>query len=290
MPSLEPTAILRRYFSLDVRRFCRDPPAHRRFVDEHLFISPVQGGADYSDPLVFGRLPEKPVHIEQIVFKGGSRRRGQQIIFRAGRAAADSNRRYVRIRFHLRLVFLERVSESPGHRPSRTSPSIQAALLDSHIADICPHGGVIFEKRGVLRSKARVAHVSAGPRVPLLRRPARCREASLLSLARMQVKRGSPYPSRACSPLAVYRAARLPGPGGAVVPSRNVTRAVFRLSPCHSLASHLQFPWRTTLNLLHVSGFVAPQTKTLKCPLRFATGTSNVSFQWESRLLLAWLR
>ena len=58
--------------------------------------------------------------------------------------------------------------------------------------------------------KARVAHVSAGPRVLLLRRPARCREASLMSLARMQVERGSPYPSRACSPLAVYRSLARP--------------------------------------------------------------------------------
>lgn len=150
--------------------------------------------------------------------------------------------------------------------------------------------GADFREEGVLRLKARVAHVSAGPRVPLLRRPARCREASLLSLARMQVERGSPYPSRACSPLAVYRAARLPGPGGAVVPSRNVTRAVFRSPPCRSPTSRLQSPWRAILDRLHVSSFVAPQTKTLKCPLRFATGTSNVGFQWESRLLLARLR
>lgn len=150
--------------------------------------------------------------------------------------------------------------------------------------------GADFREEGVLRLKARVAHVSAGPRVPLLRRPARCREASLLSLARMQVERGSPYPSRACSPLAVYRAARLPGPGGAVVPSRNVTRAVFRSPPCRSPTSRLQSPWRAILDRLHVSSFVAPQTKTLKCPLRFATGTSNVGFQWESRLLLALLR
>ena len=98
------------------------------------------------------------------------------------------------------------------------------------------------------------------------------------------------YPSRACSPLAVYRAARLPAPGGAVVPSRNVTRAVFRSPPCRSPTSRLQSPWRAILDRLHVSSFVAPQTKALKCPLRFATGTSNVGFQWESRLLLARLR
>lgn len=207
----------------------------------------------------------------------------------AGRFVVDRNRRYVRIRLHLRLVFLGQFVKSPGHRLSRTYPSIQAVLSDSHIGDFCPRGAD-FREEGVLRSKARVAHVSAGPRVPLLRRPARCREASLLSLARMQVERGSPYPSRACSPLAVYRAARLPGPGGAVVPSRNVTRAVFRSPPCRSPTSRLQSPWRAILDRLHVSSFVAPQTKTLKCPRRFATGTSNVGFQWESRLLLARLR
>ena len=42
-------------------------------------------------------------------------------------------------------------------------------------------------------------------------------------LARMQVECGLLYPSRACSPLSVYRAARLPGPGDAVV-----------LSQCHA--------------------------------------------------------
>ena len=46
-----------------------------------------------------------------------------------------------------------------------------------------------------------------------------------MSLARMQVERGSPYPPRACSPLAVYRAARLPGPGGAVVLSQRHARS-----------------------------------------------------------------
>lgn len=46
-----------------------------------------------------------------------------------------------------------------------------------------------------------------------------------MSLARMQVERGSPYPSRACSPLAVYRVARLPGPGGAIVLSQRHARS-----------------------------------------------------------------
>lgn len=62
--------------------------------------------------------------LRQKVFRDGSRRREQQIIFRADCAIADSNRRYVRIRFHFRPVFLERVSKSPGHRPSKTSSSI----------------------------------------------------------------------------------------------------------------------------------------------------------------------
>lgn len=146
-----------------------------------------------------------------------------------------------------------------------------------------------FREGGVLQSKARVAHVSAGPRVPLLRRPARCREASLMSLARMQVERGSPYPSRAV--LHSLSTAPLACPALAVPSSsRNVTRAVFRSPPCRSPTSRLQSPWRAILDRLHVSSFVAPQTKTLKCPLRFATGTSNVGFQWESRLLLARLR
>lgn len=159
----------------------------------------------------------------------------------AGRFVVDRNRRYVRIRLHLRLVFLGQFVKSPGHRLSRTYPSIQAVLSDSHIGDFCPRGAD-FREEGVLRSKARAARPSAGPRVPPPRRLARCREASLMSLARMQVERGSPYPSRVCSPLAVCRAARLPGPGGAVVSSRNVTRAVFRSPPCRSLASRLQSP------------------------------------------------
>lgn len=50
-------------FLPDVRRFCRDPSAHRRFVDERLSIRPGQGGADSSGLFVFGRLPEKPAHI-----------------------------------------------------------------------------------------------------------------------------------------------------------------------------------------------------------------------------------
>ena len=172
-------------FLPDVCRFFRSLPVHRRLVDEHLFISPVQGGADYSDPLVFGRLPEKPAHIEQIVFKGGSRRRGQQIIFRADCAIADSNRRYVRIRFHLRPVFLERVSESPGRRPSRTSPSIQAALSDSHIDYFCPRGAD-FREEGVLRSKARAARSPSPARG---RRPLATSRACSFPLAAVPLSR-----------------------------------------------------------------------------------------------------
>lgn len=158
----------------------------------------------------------------------------------AGRFVVDRDRRYVRIRLHLRFVFLGQLVKSPGHRPLRTYQSIQAVLSDSHIGDFCLRGAD-FREEGVLRSKARVAHVSAGPRVPLLRRPARCREASLVSLARMQVERGSPYPSRACSPLAVYRVARLPGPGGAIVLSQRHARsfplAAVPLSPLASAVS-----------------------------------------------------
>ena len=168
-------------------------------------------------------------------------------------ATADSNRRYVRIRFHLRPVFLERVSESPGHRPSRTSPSIQAALLDSHIADFCPRGAD-FRDRGVLRSKARAARPSAGPRVPPPRRLARSRGAPLLLLARScGVECGSPYPARACTSLAIYPREPVlcllptvplarPALRGAVVRSQRHARAVFRSPPCRSLASRLQSP------------------------------------------------
>ena len=205
-----------------------------------------------------------------------------------------------RIRFHLRPVFLERVSESPGHRPSRTSPSIQAALLDSHIADFCPRGAD-FRDRGVLRSKARAARPSAGPRVPPPRRLARSRGAPLLLLARScGVECGSPYPARACTSLAIYPrepvlcllpAVPLARPAlrGAVVRSQRHARAVFRSPPYRSLASRPQSPWRTTLNLLYPSS-LSPQPKTLKRPPWDAAGASDASFQWESCLLLARLR
>ena len=197
--------------------------------------------------------------------------------------------RYVRIRLHLRLVFLGQFVKSPGHRLSRTYPSIQAVLSDSHIGDFCPRGAD-FREEGVLRSKARAARPSAGPRVPPPRRLARSREPPLLLLARScGVECGSPYPARVCASLAIYprghvlhslSTASLACPALAVPSSsRNVTRAVFRSPPCRSPTSRLQSPWRAILDRLHVSSFVAPQTKTLKCPLRFATGTSNVSFQ-----------
>lgn len=93
----------------------------------------------------------------------------------AGRFVVDRNRRYVRIRLHLRLVFLGQFVKSPGHRLSRTYPSIQAVLSDSHIGDFCPRGAD-FREEGVLRSKARAARPSAGPRVPPPRRLARSRE------------------------------------------------------------------------------------------------------------------
>ena len=71
-------------FLLDVCRFCRSLPVHRRFVDERLSVRPGQEGADSSGLFVFGRLPEKPAYIEQKVFRDGSRRRGQQKCFRDG--------------------------------------------------------------------------------------------------------------------------------------------------------------------------------------------------------------
>lgn len=161
--------------------------------------------------------------------------------------------------------------------------------------------GLIFDKRGSYDRK----HVPRAHQPALeFRRLGVLREAGSpppvtgslvrgrvwVALPRTSLHSARYLPSRACSLLAAYRAARLPGPGGAVVPSRNVTRAVFRSPPCRSPTSRLQSPWRAILDRLHVSSFVAPQTKALKCPLRFATGTSKVGFQWESRLLLARLR
>lgn len=150
--------------------------------------------------------------------------------------------------------------------------------------------GLIFDKRGSYDRK----HVPRAHQPALeFRRLGVLREAGSpppvtgslvrgrvwVALPRTSLHSARYLPSRACSLLAAYRAARLPGPGGAVVPSRNVTRAVFRSPPCRSPTSRLQSPWRAILDRLHVSSFVAPQTKALKCPLRFATGTSNVSFQ-----------
>ena len=149
--------------------------------------------------------------------------------------------------------------------------------------------GDFREKGGVLRSKARVAHVSAGPRVPLLRRPARCREASLMSLARMQVERGSPYPSRACSPLAVYRVACLPGPGDAVV-----------LSQCHAHSfplaavplSHLASAVSIARNSRSTSRFQLCRSpnENAEVPAAFRNGHFECELSGESRLLLARLR
>lgn len=62
-PLRELSPLLRRYFLLDVCRFCRSLPVHRRFVDERLSVRPGQGGADSSGLFVFGRFPEKPARI-----------------------------------------------------------------------------------------------------------------------------------------------------------------------------------------------------------------------------------
>ena len=153
----------------------------------------------------------------------------------AGRFVVDRDRRYVRIRLHLRLAFLGQFVKSPRRRSSRTYPSIQAMLSDSHIDDFCPRGAD-FREEGVLRSKARAARPSAGPRVPPPRRLARSREPPPVagSLVRGRVWVALPrtslhfaryLPSRACSPLAGYRVARLPGPGGAIVLSQRHARS-----------------------------------------------------------------
>lgn len=60
----------------------------------------------------------------------------------------------------------------------------------------------------------------------------------------------------------------------------------FPLAAVRSPTSRLQSPWCAILDRLHVSSFVAPQTKTLKCPLHFATGASDASFQGNLACLL----
>lgn len=59
----------------------------------------------------------------------------------------------------------------------------------------------------------------------------------------------------------------------------------FRSPPCRSLASRLQSPWRTTLNLLYPSS-LSPQPKTLKRPPWNAAGASDASFQGNLACLL----
>ena len=66
---------------------------------------------------------------------------------------------------------------------------------------------------------------------------------------------------------------------------KNIMCVIFRSSPCRSLASHLQFPWRTTLNLLCPSS-LSPQPKTLKRPPWDAAGASDASFQGNLACLL----
>lgn len=59
----------------------------------------------------------------------------------------------------------------------------------------------------------------------------------------------------------------------------------FRPPPCRSLASRLQSPWRTTLNLLCPSS-LSPQPKTLKRPPWDAAGASDASFRGNLACLL----
>ena len=168
----------------------------------------------------------------------------------AGRFVVDRNRRYVRIRLHLRLVFSGQLVKSPGHRPSMTYLSIQVVLSDSHIDDFCPRGAD-FREEGVLRSKARAVRPSAGPQVPPSRRLARGRAPLLLLARSCGVECGSPYPTRACTPLAIYPREPVlcslptaplvcPALRGAVVRSQRHVRAVFRSPPCPFPASRLQ--------------------------------------------------
>lgn len=73
---------------------------------------------------------------------------------------------------------------------------------------------------------------------------------------------------------------------GRLAPSRkNIMCVIFRPPPCRSLASRLQSPWRTTLNLLCPSS-LSPQPKTLKRPPWDAAGASDASFQGNLACLL----
>lgn len=182
-----------------------------------------------------------------------------------------------------------------------TYPSIQAVLSDSHIADFCPRGAD-FREEGVLRSNARAARPSAGPRVPPPRRLARGREpppvtGSLVrgrvlwvALPRTSLHFARYFPSRARSLLAAYRAARLPSParGRRPLATSRACSFPFAAVPLSRLASAVSIAH----NAQSTSRFQLCRSpnEMLKCPLRFATGTSNVCFQWESRLLLARLR
>ncbi len=208
--------------------------------------------------------------------------------------------RYVRIRLHLRLVFLGQFVKSPGHRLSRTYPSIQAVLSDSHIGDFCPRGAD-FREEGVLRSKARAARPSAGPRVPPPRRLARSREppppvtGSLVrgrvwvALPRTSLHFARYLPSRACSPLAVYRVARLPGPGGAIVLSQRHARSfplaavpLSHLAPAISMARNSRSTSRFQL--------CRSPNENAEVPAAFRNGHFECELSGESCLLLARLR
>lgn len=86
----------------------------------------------------------------------------------AGRFVVDRDRRYVRIRLHLRFVFLGQLVKSPGRRPLRTYQSIQAVLSDSHIDDFCPRGADFREKGGSAIESACRARIcrSSSPAAP----------------------------------------------------------------------------------------------------------------------------
>ena len=201
----------------------------------------------------------------------------------AGRFVVDRNRRYVRIRLHLRLVF-PATHQKPRSRAVEEHTKAFRRCFRTHIGDFCPRG-LIFEKRAP-RFRKHVLRAHQFTRVPpppaSYERPG----APLLLLARSRVGwsvgPSTPHeleslctarylPSQACSLLAAYRAARLPG-WQCRRPPLATSRAQFsarrRAAPTSSLPNlhGAQFSIDFTFPA------VAPQTKTLKCPLRFGNG------------------
>lgn len=211
----------------------------------------------------------------------------------------DRNRRYARIRLHLRLVFSGQLVKSPGHRPSMTYLSIQAVLSDSHIDDFCPRGAD-FREEGVLRSKARVVRPSAGPQVPPPRRLARGRApppatGSLVwgrvwvALPHTSLHSARYIPSRACSLLAAYRATRLPSPARGRRPLATSRARSFPLAAVP--LSHLASAIFIARNAQSTSRFqIAGPTQNAEAPAVGCGGRFGRKLSGESCLLVARLR